>query len=68
MYNRVGCRSRWGWAEKVWMMVRVVGMMWMLWVAWVELKAVEAPWVRMCMGVGTRMCMVVCPSCSRTHM
>lgn len=49
------------------MVVWVVGMMWMVRVAGVELKAVETPWVRMCMGVSVRMWMGVCPSSSRTH-
>lgn len=49
------------------MMVCVVGMMWVVWVAGMELKAVEATWVWMCMGVSMRMLMGVCTSRSRTH-
>ncbi len=45
----------------------MVGMMWVVWVARVELKAVEAPWVRMRMVVSMRMWMRMCPSSSRTH-
>lgn len=45
----------------------MMGMMWVVWVARVELKAVEAPRVRMCMGVSVRMRMGLSPSSSRTH-
>lgn len=45
----------------------MMGMMWMVWVARVELKAVKAPWVRMCMGMSMRMWVGMCPSSSRTH-
>lgn len=49
------------------MVMCMMGMMWVVWVAGVELEAVEAPWVRMCMGVSVRMRMGVCPSSRRTH-
>lgn len=45
----------------------MVGMVRVVWVAGVELKAVEAPRMRMCMGVSVRMRMGVRPSSSRTH-
>lgn len=49
------------------MVVRVVGMMRVVWMTWVELKAMETPWMGMCMWVGMRMWLGVCSS-SRPHM
>lgn len=64
-----GCRRRW--AEEVWMVVGVVGVMWVMRVAGVELEAVEASWVGV--GVAVSVCVCVCvgvwvgtPSC-RAH-
>lgn len=49
------------------MVVGVVGMMWVVWMARMQLKAMETPWMGMCMWVGMRMWLGVCSS-SRPHM